>query len=205
MAKGKLFVVGTPIGNMDDITLRALRVLSSVEIIAAEDTRAAQHLLSHHQVRAGQPAPKTDVGTHYLAFCVSPPGEGEGEDEANARALTVCIARTPAEWLAHPPALPTGRTTGASSQIARVVRVGRYPTHRQRADSGNLAPAVAGPAADPGHSGSARLLGTDLRRSQKGIERPLPQASLAGRSVERDSHPPRPTRRKMTCFRESSR
>lgn len=58
MAKGKLFVVGTPIGNMDDITLRALRVLSSVEIIAAEDTRAAQHLLGHHQVRAGQPAPK---------------------------------------------------------------------------------------------------------------------------------------------------
>jgi 16S rRNA (cytidine1402-2'-O)-methyltransferase len=50
---GKLFVVGTPIGNMEDITLRALRVLSSVEIICAEDTRSVQHLLSHHQVRAG--------------------------------------------------------------------------------------------------------------------------------------------------------
>ena len=55
---GKLFVVGTPIGNMDDITIRALRVLSSVEVIAAEDTRAAQHLLTHHQVRAGQPPAK---------------------------------------------------------------------------------------------------------------------------------------------------
>ena len=55
---GKLFVVGTPIGNMDDITIRALRVLSSVEVIAAEDTRSAQHLLTHHQVRAGQPPAK---------------------------------------------------------------------------------------------------------------------------------------------------
>jgi 16S rRNA (cytidine1402-2'-O)-methyltransferase len=54
VVQGKLFVVGTPIGNMDDITLRALRVLSSVEVIAAEDTRAAQHLLTHHSVRAGQ-------------------------------------------------------------------------------------------------------------------------------------------------------
>lgn len=50
---GKLFVVGTPIGNLEDITLRALRVLSSVEIICAEDTRSVQHLLTHHQVRAG--------------------------------------------------------------------------------------------------------------------------------------------------------
>ena len=58
MSTGKLFVVGTPIGNLDDITLRALRVLSTVDVIAAEDTRAAQHLLTHHQVRSGQPSAK---------------------------------------------------------------------------------------------------------------------------------------------------
>ena len=49
---GTLYIVATPIGNLEDITLRALRVLREADVVAAEDTRHTRALLSHFEIEA---------------------------------------------------------------------------------------------------------------------------------------------------------
>ena len=48
---GELFIVPTPIGNLADITYRAVAVLKSAELILAEDTRTSSKLLNHYEIK----------------------------------------------------------------------------------------------------------------------------------------------------------
>ena len=129
---GKLYVVGTPIGNLGDLSPRAAQVLSEVDFIAAEDTRVSMKLLNHFDIKkplvsyhehnraaAGQAilarllagetcALVTDAGTP----AISDPGEDLvrlcGENGVTVQAIPGCCAAVCALAVSG---LPTGRFT----------------------------------------------------------------------------------------------
>ena len=139
-----LYLVATPIGNLEDITLRALRILKEVDQIACEDTRHTHKLLSHYNIqkplvsyhehneltrapelvvameRGAQIALVSDAGVPL----VSDPGY---------RLVTLCLRH-------HLPVIPI---PGPSAMLAAPVRstaLGAPPESRGRSDSGRRSP-----------------------------------------------------------------
>src|SRR5271170_155897 len=83
-----LYLVATPIGNLEDITLRALRILRSVDRIACEDTRQTQKLLHHYGIR-------TPTVSYHLFNEAGRAAELAAELKAGARIAIVSDAGTP--------------------------------------------------------------------------------------------------------------
>lgn len=74
---GTLYVVATPIGNLEDITYRAIRILREVAVIAAEDTRVTRKLLSHYQIHTPLTSYHAHTGSHKIEGLVERLEAGE--------------------------------------------------------------------------------------------------------------------------------
>lgn len=104
---GTLYVVSTPIGNLGDITLRAIEVLRAVDFILAEDTRTSRVLLDHH-----------DIGTRLVAY----------HEHNEARATAAALARLAAGEAAA--LISDAGTPLISDPGARLVRAAWDAGHR---------------------------------------------------------------------------
>ncbi len=129
---GKLYVVATPIGNLEDITLRALRVLKAVALIAAEDTRHTKKLLARYEIET----PLISFHEH------SPPARlreiiqrlKAGEDVALVTDAGTPAISDPGAALvqaAHEAGIPVVPVPGASAVTAALSAAG-FPAQRFR-------------------------------------------------------------------------
>lgn len=108
---GELYVVATPIGNLEDITLRALRVLGEADVIAAEDTRVAARLLAHHRIAKRPVALHEHNERSMTAKVLSWLGEGK-------RVALVSDAGTPG--VSDPGAMVVERSRAAGYRVTPV-------------------------------------------------------------------------------------
>jgi len=108
---GALYVVATPIGNLQDISLRALEVLRNVDLILAEDTRHSAHLLGHFGI-------KTQVGSFHDHSGRKRPGEIVNRLQGGTSMALITDAGTP---LISDPGYPLVNT--ALAQGVRVIPI----------------------------------------------------------------------------------
>lgn len=114
---GTLYIIGTPIGNLEDITMRQLRLLGEVDFLAAEDTRVTRKLLSHY-----------DIHTPIVSY-----HEHSGLTVAQSIADRI-LAGDPAALSPMPecPASPTRASRWYSSVTSWACRWKLFPDRRQQ-------------------------------------------------------------------------
>ena len=128
-SQGILYLVGTPIGNLEDITLRGLRVLREADLIACEDTRQTQKLLNHYQIHSRTTsyhehneitkAPKLVLTLEEGArIALVSDGGMPGVSDPGYRLVHLCIRHN----------IPVVPVPGASALVAGLVGSG-LPTH----------------------------------------------------------------------------
>lgn len=127
---GTLYVVATPIGNLEDLTLRALRVLKEADLIAAEDTRHTRKLLAHYGIA-------TPLTSYYDQIEVSKAPALIAQLQAGRTIALVCDAGTPG--IADPgyrlvkgaaeAGIPVVPIPGAS-MLTALLSIGGLPTDR---------------------------------------------------------------------------
>jgi len=125
-----LYLVATPIGNLEDITLRALRVLRQADRIACEDTRQTQKLLNHYEIRT----PTVSLHLHNerdraveLASALAAGGRIALVSDAGTPGIS-----DPGEWLvkaAIAASIPVFPIPGASAAVNALVASGLSPVH----------------------------------------------------------------------------
>ena len=95
---GTLYIIPTPVGNMEDITLRALRILKEADLVLAEDTRTSGNLLRHYEIsnhlmahhKFNEHGTTSGIIERLKAGCRND-GQSAGGDEITAP----CIAKNP--------------------------------------------------------------------------------------------------------------
>ena len=173
LSMGTLYLVATPIGNLEDVTLRALRVLREVALIAAEDTRTTRKLLAHYGITR---PPRLSYNEHNMARAhpADPARPGEGDVALVSEAGTPGVSDPGYELVGR-----RARRRPRRRRRPRPVRRRRRPRRLRPARRASSPSSASCPAA-PASAAAFRVACRDERRTLVAFESPhRVRASLA--------------------------